>query len=73
MSSRATRLKRHGFTVACIEFKCPKCKRRLNCSESEVPQLKAGQTPLCYDCLLAGVRVPMQVRRYTSGPIDLRV
>ena len=73
MSSSANRLKRHGFTAACVELLCPSCRRRLNCAETEVPQLKEGRTPFCYDCLKAGRTCVMQVRRYTSGPIDLHV
>lgn len=67
------RLKRHGFTVPCIELKCPTCQRALNCAESELPQLKEGRIPFCADCLKEGLQCVMTVRRYTSGPIDLHV
>ena len=73
MANKANRLKRHGFTAVCYEFRCPRCKRALNCAASEVPQLKEGRKPYCYDCLKEGLVLEMRVTKYHSGPIDLHV
>lgn len=68
-----TVLRRQGSVVRVIEFRCPRCSRRLICTLAEATPPRPGLVATCGDCRKGGYRVELLGRKYRSGPSDLIV